>query len=83
MYGAARRLRPDESTALEALREQAEPIAIPPKHLHTIASPAAKNKELTRKRIFRELGLHEACETIEPVAQVCETAREPYACAMG
>jgi hypothetical protein len=25
------------STALEALREEAQPIAIPPKHLHTIA----------------------------------------------
>jgi hypothetical protein len=70
-------------TLLEALREEAEPIAIPQKHLHTIASPAAKYKKLTRKRIFGELGLHEARETIEPVAQIRETAREPYACAVG
>jgi len=83
MHRAARRLRPDESTALEALREEAEPIAVPPKHFHTIASPAAKHKKLTRKRIFGELGLHQARETIEPVAQIRETAREPHACSIG
>ena len=83
MHGAACRLRPDESTPFKALREEAEPIAIPPKHLHTIAPPAAKHKKLTGKRIFGKLGLHEARETIEPVTQIRETAREPYACTVG
>ena len=76
MHRAARCLRPDESTALEALREETESIAIPPQHLHPIAPPAAKHKQLTRKRIFGELGLHKSRETIEPVAQIRETARE-------
>jgi hypothetical protein len=83
MHSAARRLRPNKSTALKALREEAESIAIPPKHLHTIAPPAAKHKKLTRKRIFGELGLHESRKTVEPVTQIRETAREPYACAVG
>jgi hypothetical protein len=30
-----------------------------------------------------ELGLDKSCETIEPVAQIRDAAREPYACAVG
>ena len=49
MDRAARRLRPNESAALETLREEAEPIAIPPKNLHPVPAAAAKDKELTGK----------------------------------
>lgn len=83
MHRAARRLRPNESAALETLREEAEPIAIPPKNLHTIPATAAKDKELTGKWILGEFGLHEARETIEAIAQIRETARDPHACAVG
>jgi hypothetical protein len=83
MHRAARRLRPYESTTLEALRQETQSVAIPPKHLYTIAAPAAKDKELTRKRIFGELGLHKSRKTIEPVAQIRMAAREPYAGAIG
>ena len=48
-----------------------------------IPATAAKDKELTRKWILGELGLHEARETIEAVAEIRKTAREPYACAVG
>src|SRR5690606_21797254 len=52
-------LRPDEPTTLEPLRKQAQPIPIPPQQLHPIASPAAKDEQLARERIFRQLHLHD------------------------
>ena len=80
MHRSTRRSRPDEATSLEALREEAQPVSVPPENLHAITAPAAKDKELTRKRIFDELGLHKSCEPIEPIAQIRDTAREPYTC---
>jgi hypothetical protein len=35
------------SAMFEALREQTQPIAIPPKNFHEVTAPAAKDKELT------------------------------------
>jgi hypothetical protein len=52
MHRTARRLRPDKSPTLKTLCEEAEPIAIPPKHLHAITAPTAEDKEPTRKRIY-------------------------------
>ena len=70
MHRAARRLRPNESAVLEALREEAEPIAIPPKNLHAIPAAAAKDKELTGKWILGELRLYQSSESIEALAHV-------------
>ncbi len=83
MHRAARCSRPDEAASLEALREEAQPIAVSPEDLYAIPTPAAKYKELTRKCIIGELGLHEPREPIEPIAQIRDAAREPYTCAVG
>src|SRR5256885_5760288 len=63
-------LRPHEVTALQALREQAQPIPAPPQNLHPIPGAAAKHKELPGERIFCQLSLHESRQTIEPLAHV-------------
>ena len=55
---SARRLRPGESSALQPLREQAQPVAVPPQQLDQIAALPAKHKHLPRKRIFLQRRLH-------------------------
>ena len=37
-------LRPDETSPLQSLRKQAQPVAIPPQQFDQIAAPPAKDK---------------------------------------
>ena len=44
--GPAVRLRPDESTTLQALGEQAKTIAIEPQAFNDVAAPATEHKDM-------------------------------------
>jgi len=67
-------MRPHERTALEALCEQTQPIAIPPQQLHSIPAPAAKDEQLTREWIFGQLQLHDRRQAIKALALMQGTA---------
>ena len=70
MHGATRRLRPHEATALEPLREQAQPVAIGPQQLDQIATLAAEHKHVTAVRVGRERRLDECGEPLVAVIRL-------------
>src|SRR5580700_2132685 len=77
-HGAGGGLRPHEAPALEALREQTQPISIPPEHLDAIAATTAKDKELSGERILSELQLRECAESIKSLPQVRDAGGQPH-----
>src|SRR4029077_13994557 len=77
-HGAGSCLRPHEAPALEALREQTQPISIPPEHLDAIAATTAKDKELSGERILGELQLRECTESIKSLPQVRDAGAQPH-----
>src|SRR5258708_39112668 len=77
MHRAATRLRPHEAPVLEALREQTKAVPIPPQQLDPISAPTAKGEELTRVRVLAEFRLHDRGQSIEAIAQISHTARQP------
>src|SRR5215469_2720530 len=46
------RLRPDESPALQPLREQTQPISIEPQHLDQITAPSTEQEHMTGKWVL-------------------------------
>src|SRR5690606_8980752 len=72
--GAVLGTRPHEATALEPLREQAQPVTVPPEDLHTVAAATAEDEELAREWIFSQLQLHQRREPIEALALMRCTA---------
>src|SRR5713101_2534673 len=64
------RPRPYEPTSVQALGEQAQPVAVPPQDLHQIAAPPTEAKQVARKRVFIENRLHQRRQTVEPFTQV-------------
>src|SRR5437016_3128472 len=71
-------LRPHEATALQALREQAQPIPAPPQNLYPIPGAASKHKQLPGEGILCKLRLHESRQTIEPLAHVGTAGGQPH-----
>src|SRR5882762_4659744 len=67
--GAGCSLWPHEPAALKALREQAQPIPVPPQHLDTIPTSTAEDKQLPGEGILGELQLHECGESIKPLPE--------------
>ena len=59
---------PDESSALQTLGKQTQPVAIPPQQLDQIAAAAAKAKHVTGEWILPEYRLRLRRQTIEPLA---------------
>src|SRR5947207_2861945 len=62
--------RPDESTPLQTLGEQAQPVAIPPQQLHEIAAATAKAEHMSRERVLTEHGLRLHRQAVEAFAHV-------------
>ena len=70
--------RPDESATLQALGEQAQPVAIPPQQLDQITAAAAEAKHVTRERILPKHRLRLRRQAVEPLAHVGGARRQPY-----
>src|SRR6185437_14363284 len=70
--------RPYEMSALKTLGKQTQSVATPPQDLYPIPRTSPENKELTGKRIFGELCLHERGKAIETLAHVGRPGREPH-----
>jgi predicted transcriptional regulator len=62
--------RKHEPIVLEALREHAEPGAIPEEELEQIAATIEERVERPRERILAQCALHETQESIERPAHV-------------
>ena len=77
VHGTARGLWPYEAPALEALGEQAQPIAAPPQDLVPIAAAAPKHKQLARERILGQLRLDQSRQAIKAITQIGRPAGEP------
>src|SRR5207237_5924479 len=70
--------RPDESPALQPLGKQAQPVAIPPQQLDQITAAAAKAEHMAGERILPEHCLRLRRQTVEPLAHIGGTGRQPY-----
>jgi hypothetical protein len=57
--------------------EESHRVAVPPESLQKSPRWHTKGKELTRKCAVGGFGLHESCESIEPITQIRDTLREP------
>src|SRR6185312_10411025 len=71
-------LRPHETSALEALGEQTQPIAVPPQDLDAITTLTAKDKKLSRERILSELQLHGRAESVKALPQIRNAGGQPH-----
>ena len=78
-YRSTRCLRPDESSALQSLREKAKPIAVPPQHLDQITTATTKHKHVTREWIFLQRGLHHPAQARESSPQIRHSGGDPDA----
>src|SRR5262249_25652158 len=70
--------RPDESPPLQPFGEQAQPVTIPPQQLDQITAAAPEAKHVTGKRILPEHRLRLRRQTVEPLAHVSSTGRQPH-----
>src|SRR5215472_993096 len=70
--------RPDESAALQALSEQAQPVTVPPQQLDQITAATTKAKHVAGERILPEHRLCLCRQTVEPLAHISGTGRQPY-----
>src|SRR6202051_4248601 len=77
MYNSTLGLRPDESTPLQALGEQAQTIAIPPKKFYDVASSSAEHKHVSGERLLMQHVLHLRTQSIETAAQVRHSCCNP------
>src|SRR5204862_5721298 len=70
--------RPDESTPLQTLGEQAKPVAIPPQRLHEIAAAAAEAEHVTRERIFTKYRLRLDRQAVEALSNIGRVPSQIY-----
>lgn len=68
MHLTAVGLRPDETTALKPLGEQAQPGAGGLKHFDDVAAPATKDEDMARERLLGQGRVHLGGQAIHPGA---------------
>src|SRR5690349_2985985 len=78
-YRAARRLRPDESSAFQSLREEAQRIPRPPQQLDQIPATTTKVEYVTRKRVFLQYVLHHPAQPGKTSPQIGHSCCDPDA----
>src|SRR5262245_37997714 len=79
MHRAGRDLWPHEPTALEAFREEAQPVSIRPQQLHEIPAPTTEDEHMSRVHVVHECRLNERCETVHATAQISRSRCQPDA----
>ena len=62
---------------MQPLVEQAHPIRIVPKQLHSITATSAEDVKLTGEGIGRQCRLHQSGQAVDPTAQVRKTGYQP------
>ena len=77
---SARRLRPNESPALQSFREQTQPVPIEPQHFHQVAAPPTKQEHMAGKRILVQHRLHHPAQSRESASQVGHSGGDPNPC---
>src|SRR5471030_600624 len=76
-YRTTARLRPNETTTLQALGQQAQSIAVPPKQFHPVAPLAAKHEHLSGEGILGQCFLNQGSQAIEAFTQVGHPGSDP------
>src|SRR5215472_8557593 len=71
------RLRPDETATFQPLGEQTESVAIPPKELDQIATPAAEDENMARVRILLQRRLRDGTQPGEAASQIGNAGGNP------
>ena len=77
MYNSTLGLRPDESPTLQALGEQTQTVAIPPKKFYDIPSPAAKHEHMSGERLLMQHVLNLRTQSIKTAAQIRHSCCNP------
>src|ERR1039457_1915666 len=77
-YRAFTRLRPNEASAFQSLREQTKAVAVIPKQLDRVAAPTAKNKDMAREWLLLEHCLHLCTQTLKATPHVRHACGDPY-----
>src|SRR5215475_7789017 len=78
-YCSACRLRPDESSTLQSLREQTQAIARPPQQLDQIPTTTTKHEYVTREGVFLEYVLHHPAQPGKSSPQIGHSCCNPDA----
>jgi len=72
------RSRPHEAAAIQALGEQAHPLAVVPQDLHQTTALAAEHEQVTTVRVSLQRLLHQQRQTVEVAPHIRCTARQPH-----
>jgi len=76
-HGPAGCLRPHELAAVKALLEKTNSIAVMPKNLYEVTSPATKKENLARQRTLIQCALHQAAQAGIAAAQIRDSSHQP------
>src|SRR5580698_1190656 len=77
-YCTFTRLRPNEASALQSLREQTKAVAVIPKQLDRVSAPTPENKDMAREWLLLEHCLHLCAQTLKAAPQVRHACGDPY-----
>lgn len=75
--------RPDEAALLQPLREEAQPLTVPPQDLDQPPRTAAEHEDLSGERIAVQVVLHQRGKPVEALPHVRVTGGQPHAQAQG
>jgi hypothetical protein len=75
---AVRQRWPQETAALQSLREQARALAVMPNDLDQVTAAAPKNVEITSVRIPLQTLLNQTRKAREPAAHIGMAGRKPH-----